>query len=87
MYSAVDFLVCLGYFVAVVVIGFVTSRRQHADVSGYFRADNRLPWYVIGFSIVERTVWMEPMIWPPFFTVVPVKLTSPITSNEPISPL
>jgi SSS family solute:Na+ symporter len=62
MYSTVDLLVCVGYFVAVVVIGFAASRRQHADVSGYFRANNRLPWYVIGFSIVAAGISSEQFV-------------------------
>ena len=49
MYTAIDFVICIGYFVIVVAIAFFSARRQHRSFQGYFRADNRLPWYVIGF--------------------------------------
>ncbi|MHB8522809.1 MAG: sodium:solute symporter family transporter [Limisphaerales bacterium] len=62
MYSLIDLLVCLGYFVVVVAIGFFSSRRQSASVSGYFRADNRLPWYAIGFSIVAAGISSEQFV-------------------------
>jgi SSS family solute:Na+ symporter len=62
MYGPIDLVVCLGYFVAVVAIGFLSSRRQHASVQGYFRADNRLPWYVIGFSIVAAGISSEQFV-------------------------
>src|SRR5437764_3591706 len=62
MYNNFDLLVCVGYFVAVVVIGFVSSRKQAASVSGYFRASNRLPWYAIGFSIVAAGISSEQFV-------------------------
>jgi len=62
MYSTIDLLVCLGYLVAVVAVGFFSSRRQHASVSGYFQADNQLPWYAIGFSIVAAGISSEQFV-------------------------
>ncbi len=62
MYSTIDLLVCLGYFVVVVAVGFLSSRRQHASVSGYFQADHRLPWYAIGFSIVAAGISSEQFV-------------------------
>jgi SSS family solute:Na+ symporter len=62
MYSTIDLLVCLGYFVGVVAVGFLSSRRQHATVSGYFQADHRLPWYAIGFSIVAAGISSEQFV-------------------------
>jgi len=61
-YQSVDLLVCVGYFVAVVVIGFVSSRRRRSSVSGYFQADNQLPWYAIGFSIVAAGISSEQFV-------------------------
>ena len=46
----------------VVAIGFASSRRENTSVQGYFRADNRLPWYVIGFSIVAAGVSSEQFV-------------------------
>ncbi len=62
VYQTVDLLVCAGYFVAVVAIGFVSSRRRRSSVSGYFRADNQLPWYAIGFSIVAAGISSEQFV-------------------------
>ena len=62
MYSIIDLAVCVGYFLVVVAVGFISSRRQHTSVQGYFRADNRLPWYVIGFSIVAAGISSEQFV-------------------------
>ncbi len=62
MYTSIDLGICLGYFVLVVVIGFVSSRRENTSVQGYFRADNRFPLYVIGFSIVAAGVSSEQFV-------------------------
>jgi SSS family solute:Na+ symporter len=62
MYTTIDLAICVGYFVLIVAIGFLSSRRQHRSFQGYFRADNRLPWYVIGFSIVAAGVSSEQFV-------------------------
>jgi SSS family solute:Na+ symporter len=62
MYTTVDLAICLGYFVLVVGIGFLSSRRQRRSFRGYFLADNRLPWYLIGFSIVAAGVSSEQFV-------------------------
>lgn len=62
MYTSIDLLICLAYLVAVVAVGFFSSRRQQASVSGYFQADHRLPWYAIGFSIVAAGISSEQFV-------------------------
>ncbi len=62
MYGTIDLFVCIAYFISVVAVGFVSSRRQHSSVRGYFRADNRLPWYAIGFSIVAAGISSEQFV-------------------------
>jgi SSS family solute:Na+ symporter len=62
MYTVVDLTICLGYFVLVVAVGFLSSRKERASVQGYFRADNRLPWYAIGFSIVAAGISSEQFV-------------------------
>lgn len=62
MYTTLDLTICLGYFILVVAIGFLSSRKERTSVQGYFRADNRLPWYVIGFSIVAAGVSSEQFV-------------------------
>jgi solute:Na+ symporter, SSS family len=62
MYTSIDLAICVGYFILVVLIGFLSSRGERSSVQGYFRADNRLPWYVIGFSIVAAGVSSEQFV-------------------------
>lgn len=62
MYTTLDLTICVGYFVLVVAIGFLSARKERTSVQGYFRADNRLPWYVIGFSIVAAGVSSEQFV-------------------------
>src|SRR5512136_1106492 len=62
MYSTLDMLVFLGYFVAVVAIGLLSSRKQEASVDEYFRGSNRLPWYAIGLSIVAAGISSEQFV-------------------------
>lgn len=62
MYTFWDLLVFAGYFVAVVVLGFAASRGRRLSVDGYFRGDNRLPWYTIGLSIVAAGISSEQFV-------------------------
>ena len=62
MYTVVDLAICLTYFLVVVAVGFLSSRREHTSVQSYFRADNRLPWYAIGFSIVAAGISSEQFV-------------------------
>src|SRR4051794_20969973 len=62
MASTLDLLICIGYLVIVLAIGFFSSRRQKDSVSSYFQADNQLPWYAIGFSIVAAGISSEQFV-------------------------
>jgi solute:Na+ symporter, SSS family len=62
VYSSLDLAVFVAYFLIVAAIGVVACRGHNATVSGYFRGDNRLPWYVIGFSIVAAGVSSEQFV-------------------------
>ena len=62
MYTSIDLIICLAYFILVTAVAFLSSRKDHSSVQGYFRADNRLPWYVIGFSIVAAGVSSEQFV-------------------------
>lgn len=62
MYNRFDLIVCLGYFVMVVMVGFLSSRKQQASLDGYFRGGNQLPWYAIGFSIVAAGISSEQFV-------------------------
>lgn len=61
-YNAVDLIFFLGFFVAVLLVGFLTGRRQDVSVNAYFRASNRLPWYAIGFSIIAAGISSEQFV-------------------------
>jgi SSS family solute:Na+ symporter len=61
-YGALDLLVCGAYLLAVLAVGFFSSRHQRGSVQAYFRADNRLPWYAIGFSIVAAGISSEQFV-------------------------
>ena len=61
-YNNVDLLFFLGFFAAVLLVGYVSGRNQDKSVGAYFRAGNRLPWYAIGFSIVAAGVSSEQFV-------------------------
>ena len=62
MYTFWDLSVFVGYFVVVVAIGFACGRGQQVSVDGYFRGNNRLPWYTIGLSIVAAGISSEQFV-------------------------
>ena len=62
MYNSIDFIFFVGFFLAVLLVGFLSTRRQEASVSAYFRAGNHLSWYVIGFSIVAAGISSEQFV-------------------------
>src|SRR5262249_35211458 len=61
-FALIHLVVCVGFFLVFVAFGFLSSRRQHASVKVYFRADNKLPWYAIGFSIVAAGISSEQFV-------------------------
>lgn len=56
----------LGFFVLYLIfnilLGLCVSRRKMGDAREYFLADDRLPWYAIGGSIVAATISTEHFI-------------------------
>lgn len=62
LYNRIDLLVFVGYFVAILVIGFWAGRKQESTVSGYFRGSDRLAWYTIGLSIVAAGISSEQFV-------------------------
>jgi SSS family solute:Na+ symporter len=62
VFSPLDFAVFAGYFVLVMALGLLSGRGHNTSVGGYFRGDNRLPWYVIGMSIVAAGVSSEQFV-------------------------
>ena len=62
VFNALDLGVFIGYFVVVVLIGFLAARREKATVSDYFLAGHTLPWYAMGASIVAAGVSSEQFV-------------------------
>ena len=52
----------VAYLAAVVAIGFVSGRKGHRGASEFFLAGRRLPWYVIGFSLIAASISSEQFI-------------------------
>lgn len=50
------------YLVAVVVIGFVSGRKEKTSAADFFLAGRGLPWYVIGFSLIAASISSEQFI-------------------------
>jgi SSS family solute:Na+ symporter len=62
MFGLFDAVFFFGYIVVVLIIGFAVARREKPTVQEYFRAGNRLPWYVIGASIIAAGVSSEQFV-------------------------
>ncbi len=62
MYEALvgwDYLVFLGYVVALAVVGLWAGRKEQQNIADYFLAGHTLPWYVVGGSFVASNVSSE----------------------------
>lgn len=62
MFNNLDLVVFAGYFVVVVIIGFVAARKEKTTVGDYFLAGNTLPWYAMGASIVAAGISSEQFV-------------------------
>jgi SSS family solute:Na+ symporter len=62
MFGIYDAVFFFGYMVVVMVIGFAVARREKPTVAEYFRAGNRLPWYVVGSSIIAAGISSEQFV-------------------------
>jgi solute:Na+ symporter, SSS family len=54
-----DFAVFAAYIVVIVAIGFIAGRKGRRDSKDYFLGDKKLPWYVVGTSMVATVVSTE----------------------------
>ncbi|PWU15643.1 MAG: hypothetical protein C5B50_15045 [Verrucomicrobia bacterium] len=57
-----DFLVFGVYVVVLVGVGFWVARRSQRTVRGYFLGDKKIPWYVVGTSMVAADISSEHFI-------------------------
>jgi SSS family solute:Na+ symporter len=53
--AAIDWAIIFGYVVMVIVLGIVLSKRAQANMESYFVAGRKLPWWLLGTSIVATT--------------------------------
>ena len=65
----IDLTIIVLYILAVVVAGFILSRRAAAGVEGYFLAGRSVPWYLLGISNasgmfdITGTMWMVMLLF------------------------
>ena len=48
--AQIDNYILIFYFVIILFIGVIVSRRAQHSIEGYFLGGNNLPWYVLGIS-------------------------------------
>ncbi|MBX2816017.1 MAG: hypothetical protein KTR24_08465, partial [Saprospiraceae bacterium] len=53
--SPIESAIVVGYFIVIIVMGFVLSRRISTG-SDFFLAGNRLGWAAIGFSLFASNI-------------------------------
>jgi len=64
-----DIFIIVGYLVAVIVLGWLLSKRASKNLSAYFLGGRSLPWYVIGTSHgasgfdITGTMWFVAMLF------------------------
>ncbi|UCG55751.1 MAG: Na+:solute symporter [Phycisphaerales bacterium] len=66
---SIDICIIIGYLVAVVVMGWLLSKRASKNLDAYFLGGKSLPWYVIGTSHgasgfdITGTMWFVAMLF------------------------
>jgi solute:Na+ symporter, SSS family len=60
--STADVAIIIGSVVLVVAVGLWVGRKRTETAEGYFMANNRMPWYVIGCAFVASGISSEQMI-------------------------
>jgi SSS family transporter len=53
--ATVDWAIIFGYVIIVIVLGIILSKRAQASMESYFVAGRKLPWWLLGTSIVATT--------------------------------
>src|SRR6267143_2186047 len=51
-----EIAIFIGYLVLTVVVGFLVSRNGRKSSKEYFLGDKKLPWYVVGTSMVATAI-------------------------------
>ncbi|MEH6405955.1 MAG: sodium:solute symporter family protein [Leeuwenhoekiella sp.] len=53
--STLDYVIIIGFFALVLIIGLVVSKSSGKDTSQYFLSGRNMPWWLLGFSMVATT--------------------------------
>src|SRR5688572_17247872 len=59
---AVDYIVFAIYMIGTVALGFAVSRNARRNPRDYFLGERKLPWYVVGTSMVAADISSESFI-------------------------
>jgi SSS family solute:Na+ symporter len=68
--GALDYLAFGGFVVLLCIVGFISGRGEHDTSSDYFLAGNKLPWYVVGGSLVASVFSTDHFIGMVGWTVI-----------------
>ncbi|MFB0524678.1 MAG: hypothetical protein ACETVZ_04010 [Phycisphaerae bacterium] len=60
--TAMDIGIFIVYLTVVITIGFLSGRKGKSSTSNFFLAGRRLPWFVIGFSLIASSISSEQFI-------------------------
>jgi SSS family solute:Na+ symporter len=60
--SAIDYVVFFSYMALTIFLGFVVSRNARRNPKDYFLGEKKLPWYVVGTSMVASDISSETFI-------------------------
>jgi SSS family solute:Na+ symporter len=60
--SALGIAIFFLYIIAIIAIGFFSGRKAQKSKSNFFLAGRKLPWYVIGFSLIASSISTEQFI-------------------------
>jgi SSS family solute:Na+ symporter len=60
-FTTLDTLVFLSYFVLVVLVAVIVSRRER-EAADYFLAGRNLPWWLIGISLIASNISTEQLV-------------------------
>ena len=60
--TAVEIGVFVLYLLIVITVGFISGRKGKKDTAHFFLAGRKLPWFVIGFSLIASSISSEQFI-------------------------
>ena len=60
--NAIDYGVFFAYMIVTIVLGFAVSRGARRRPEDYFLGEKKLPWYVVGTSMVASDISSETFI-------------------------